>query len=396
MPPILLVTDRNLNVVGDPIVANDESGNAGWTTLDCTLRFNQPGSGMFVAPAHRHIREQIDAGNRIVVIRNQQVLIAGPIERYIREQSDDGENSGVGTLTVHFADDLAWVAGRVVYPNPALTPPDQMTDEWTFTGNAELAIRDLASLNAGPGALPARNVPRLVLGDLAGVGSSVTVSSGWEPLCEVMRRAGANGGGLGFRTRQVGDQIVFDVYQPVDRSAFLRFGRDLGNIRYLAYERVAPTATAAIVGGQGEGSGRFVTERTHAAGESAWGRLEVLVPRPGDDPLADLQQAGDDELAEASETARLQTNAYDSEDQRFGVDYGLGDLVTVQIDPGYEIADRVRLVHYQAWATAGELMSPMIGTQDASHDPEWIRRLRQIDRRLGSLERRAQPASMGG
>jgi hypothetical protein len=381
----LLVTDRNLSVVGDPITQ--------WDTLDCTLRFNEPASGMFTAPAYPWIRQQIDAGNRIVVIRAQQVFMAGPIERYMIEKSDNGENAGIGKITVYFADDLALIAGRLVYPDPSLTPPQQTGDFWEFTGNAETAIRNLVNLNAGPGALAPRQVPKLVLGSPAGVGTSATVKSGWEPLLDVARKAALDGGGLGFRTRQVGTQIVFETYQPADLTGQIRFGFGLGNLRYLAYERQAPTATTAIVGGQGEGAGKFVTERNRTADETTWWRLETLVPQPGDIDLSELEKEGDDALAETSETARLQTAAYDTDDMRFGIDYGLGDRVSVQIDTGLEISELVRLVHLQAWATAGELVSAMVGTQEASHDPEWVKRLRDIDRRVGQVERRMLPAA---
>lgn len=38
----ILMTDRNLTVVGDPI--------DGWTEVDITLRFNEPATGTFTAP----------------------------------------------------------------------------------------------------------------------------------------------------------------------------------------------------------------------------------------------------------------------------------------------------------------------------------------------------------
>src|SRR5690606_40681733 len=43
MTVTLLVTDQDLNIVGDPL--------DGWTNLDCTKRFNEPGSGTVDLPA---------------------------------------------------------------------------------------------------------------------------------------------------------------------------------------------------------------------------------------------------------------------------------------------------------------------------------------------------------
>lgn len=381
MAVTLLVTDRNLNVVGDPIVD--------WTSVDATARYNAVGSGQFVIPAYGSVRDQIRASHRVVVVRDRRVFLAGPIERKLLERSDDGENSGIGTLTVTFGDDLAWVAGRVAYPNPAVTPEEQLVDQWTYSGNAELAMYALVNANAGPGALVPRRVPRMVMAAPTGIGGTVNVSTRLEPVADVLRRVALAGGGLGFRTKQVGNQIVFEVYQPQDKSGEVRFGFNLGNLRYLAYEEVAPTASTAIVGGQGEGADRYLIERGNATSEAEWGRTETLVSRPGSSPLADLEADAAEALAETGASARLQTSAWDTDTQRYPDHYDLGTRVSVAVGRGEEVSELVRLVHLQAWATADELVSAMVGTQEASHDPEWVQKMRAVDRRLGRLERTA-------
>lgn len=384
----VLFTDRNLNVVGD-------LGDS-WATVDCTLRFNEVSSGQVTAPAHPWIRELVDASRRVVVIRDGQVFLAGPVEDTMVEQADDGDNAGVGKLTVDFSDDLSHIANRITYPNPAQTPETQTVDQWTYSGNGETALRQLVDLNAGPGARAERQVPQLILGAVAGVGSTVTVSTRLEPLADVLRATALSAGGLGFRTRQDDTQkkILFEVFAPRDLTGTVRFGFGLGNLRYLAYSRGAPTASTVIVGGQGEGSDRYILARTNSAAETAWGRVETYVPRPGSDLIADLQAEADRELASKAETARLQTSAWDTPDQRYPDHYRLGDRVSVQVAPNEQVSDLVRLVHLQAWSTAGELVSAMVGSQDASTDPVWVQQMRGIDRRVGYLERRTLPSSL--
>lgn len=382
---IILVTDPNLTVVGDPIVC--------WSTIDVTLKFNEPSSGLFTVPGYPWVREQLAPGYRIVVIRDQRILIAGPIEKWLYERSDDGDNAGDGNLTVNFADDLALVVARRAYPDPALTPSTQVIDAWTYTGNAEVALRALADGNAGAGALVDRRVPKLVLGTLAGVGASITsTAERMEPLGDVLRRVAVNGGGLGFRTRQSGTQILFEVYQPADRSNQVVFGFGAGNLKYVGYEVVAPSATAAIVGGQGTGADRFLTERVNAGGQASWGRMETLVNRPGNDPIAELNAAGDEALADGAETARLPTSTSDTPYQRYGVDYDLGTKVSVESWPGSMVSDIVATVHIQVFPTSGEYVSCTVGSQAESSDPAWIQRIRAMDRRLGYLERNVVPA----
>ncbi|MFG3710879.1 hypothetical protein [Micromonospora sp. NPDC047730] len=380
----LLVTDRNLNVLSDL---------TGWETVDVTLRFNEVSSGQFTCPAYPWIREILTPGARIVVIRDGQIFAAGPWERRLIERSDDGENSGIGKLTVEFADDLSLVVSRNSYPKPALTPEAQDTDFWEYNNNAELVLLDLVNGNAGPAAQAIRRIPRLVVAGPTGVGTTVAGKLRLDQLGDGMRSIALAGGGIGFRTRQVGRDIVFETYGPRDLSNVVRFGFGLNNLRYLAYEESAPAITTAIVGGQGEGSDRYIIGRTDAALESVWGRRETYVARPGSDPLAELQQAGDEVLTREAATARLQSSAWDTEDQRYGIHYGLGDRVSIEVGPGEQVSDLVRLVHLQAWATAGELVSAMVGGQEASTDPQWIHRLREMSRRLALLERRALPST---
>lgn len=383
---VVLVTDRNFVVVGDPIV--------GWTSLDVTLRFNEPGTAIMVVPAYPWIVDQFQPGHRMVIIRNGQTLIAGPWEKSLQEASDDGENAGVGKLTVHSTDDLALVVSRTVYPDPAADVDSQLVDNWTYTGNAEAALRALVNLNAGPGAITLRRIPQLALGAVASVGTAVSVTATrMQPLGEVARQIAEIGGGLGFRTRQVGNQALFEVYAPVNKSGLVRFSRGLGNLRYSSYERSAPNTTSVAVGGQGEGGDRAMIERVDAAAETLWGRFERMLPRPGLTDTADLQDDGDRALAEGAATVRVATNVADSPDQQFGSHYTLGDIVAVEPAVGVPIVELVRTVHLQVYATAGEYVSATVGSQAATSDPAWATRLREIDERLGRLERTVVPAA---
>ena len=380
---LILITDRDLNIIGDPI--------SEWTTLDATVKFNEPGSGLFTVPGLPAIREQLVAGARVVVVRSGEVLISGPYESSLYERSDDGVNAGDGVLTVNFSDDLARVVARQVYPAPTLAPAAQNVDKWTMSGSGEQILRALVDLNAGPGALTARQIPQLVLGNLQGIGTTITTTADrMEPIGDVLRRA-ALASGIGFRVVQVEETLQFQCYDPRDLSAEVRFSFGIGNLRYLGYEVSAPTATAAIVGGQGDGAARALIERVNTVEQAAWGRMETLVSRPGDAAAAELQADGDEALAEGAPTARLQVSAVDTPDQRYGEHYGIGDLVAVEPWTGTQLVDTVLTVHIQVWPTAGEVVSSTIGSQAATADKAFIRRLRAIDRRVGRLERNLSP-----
>ncbi|MEV1321952.1 siphovirus ReqiPepy6 Gp37-like family protein [Micromonospora arborensis] len=381
----ILITDRNLNVVGDPV--------AGWTNLDVTVRFNEPASGSFTAPARPELTQLLQTGgHRVVVQRAGEVFIAGPIEVQGPERwSVDGEDATPGTVSVQFADDLASVVGRLTYPDPSAVASAQTSvARWTSTGNAEDILRSLVNLNAGPGALADRRVPQLALGADMGVGSSITFGTRFEQLGDALRSAASAGGGLGFRTRQSGGQILFEVYGPQDLTGQVRFSRGLGNLRSYEFTRTAPSATAAIVGGKDEGTSRVIVERVDTAAAAVWGRLETFVDRRQSDDTevdtAELDQAGDEALARGAATARLSSVTVDTPDQAFGVHYQLGDRVSVELNSGVEVADVVRAVHLQVTPGAGEVVTALVGSQEASSDPLWLRYMRDLARRLAGLE----------
>lgn len=403
----ILVTDQNLNVIGDPIHE--------WTSLQVTLRWKEPSSGQFVVPAYRYIREQLVPGVRIVILRTvlgkQSILISGPYEQRLREKSDDGENGGVGRLTVTFADDLAWLAARVAYPDPTKVPNAQTTDYWLYAGNPEAGMLQLVETQAGPSALAARRVPRLTVAGFSGISGTGTVALGpttdvaprerLEKLTEVLRRMATMGVGpgfdpdsLGFRTRQTQgnggeDIILFEVVRSRNLAGQVHFSHEMGNLKYYAYSENAPTLTHPIVGGSGEGADRFIDEHpTTDSRQLAWGRWEDYVARPGTDPLAERRAAAAEALKERGQTARIASNAADTVDCRAGVHYTTGDIVSVGLGPAEWVSAPVQTISLQAFPTAGEVVGTTIGDQSARYESRWIAAMRAMDKRLGDIERR--------
>lgn len=407
----VLVTDQNLSVLGDPLHE--------WTSLQATLRWKEPGSGQIVIPAHRYVREQLVPGCRIVVLRRvlgrSSVLLAGPMEQKLRERADDGENGGVGKLTVSFADDMAWLAARLAYPDPSKPPRQQTTDWWIYGGNPEQGMLQLVDTQCGPRALPARRVPKLQVAPFSGISGTGTVALGrtddvnlprerLERLTDVLRKMCTLGNGrfdhpdsLGFRIRQTvvngADVLLFEPLRARNLAGDVHFSFAMGNLKYYSFEEDAPTLTHPIVGGQGEGADRFIDEfPTTDPAQLAWGRYEGYVPRPGTSSAAEMRDAATEALKEAGQAGRLASNAADTAEQRFGVHYSVGDLVSIELDVGEHVSAPVQTVNLQAWPTAGEVVGTTIGDQSARYDSAWIRQMRLMDRRLGELERRAAVA----
>lgn len=385
----LLVTDKNLNVVGDPI---DD-----WSNLKVTRNDNAPDSGELTVTARPEVMSLLQPGNRLVVMRDGVIWTAGPMEvPQDWQEGLSGPDGGSdepppGEVTVNFTSDLAVIVGRLTYPNPAQSASAQTVEHYVRTSvNAEILLRDLVNLNAGPGALPERRVPRLVLGAVAGVGTTTSLTTRFEPLGDVLRSVALSGGDLAFGTVQVGDQIEFRVWERRDLTSTARFSFDLNNLRHVHYKLSAPTVTAAIVGGSGEGTARTIVEVTDTDAESTWWRVEKWVDQGGvaDDANGELTRAGQEELASGAAPVELSTLTVDTEDLQAGRDFAVGDLVTIALPTGVEVAEYVRSDTLTATPDGGESVVSVIGTPDATTDRQLVQVVREMSRRLGRLETR--------
>ncbi|BDH04910.1 siphovirus ReqiPepy6 Gp37-like family protein [Streptomyces seoulensis] len=379
----LLITDENLAVQGDPL--------DGWTNLDATKRHNEPGSGSVDLPARPDIMAQLQPGNRLVVIRDGAVWMAGPMEiptDYTWSVTEEPH----GKVTVSFADDLATVAGYITWPAPASAWTAQPANTYrTLNTNAETIIRALVGENCGPGALVERRIPRLALGAPAGVGTATTLSTRFEPLLDVCRRI-ALAGGIGFRTQQTAGQILFDCYQPRDLTATARFSQGLGNLRSLQFKRSAPTVTHALIAGTEPDigtTGRTYVQVADTSAAAMWWRVERYVDGSAQtDGNGELTQAGTEETAGGAAPVELATVTVDTPDLKAGRDFDLGDKVTVALPFGVEVADLVRSIRLQATPEAGEYVTTLVGSPDATTDPAMVKAIRTLSRRLGRLESR--------
>lgn len=390
----LLVTDQNLTVLGDPL--------DGWTNLSCETNFNKPATGSVVLPALPQYMALLQPGHRLVLIRDGVIWCAGPMEQPQEFTWDLEGNASPGTVTVSFTDDLARVAGYLTYPDPAAAFSGQSATTEAVrklsATNAETVIRTLVNENCGPGALPERQIPALVLDAVAGVGSNTTLTTRFEALLDACRTAAAVDG-LGFRTRQDGQQIKFGVYAPADRTATARFSAGLGNLRSVSFLMAAPLATSELVQGGNDpteqvASGDPPNARVYvevASGAAAtWYRVEKLVDETGtaDDSGGELTQAGTLALGDDNPQASLTTVTVDTDTLRAGRDFRLGDRVTVELPTGLEVQDVVQTIRLEADPDAGEVVTSIVGSSDQTTSSATLRVVRNLARRLGRLEAR--------
>lgn len=368
LPLSLVVTDSSRAPV---------TGEIPWLSITAEPRFNEVGAGSFTAvPSAALLTACTTPGNRIRLLRGDQVFLSGPIEV---GQDIEFTADGASPLTVQWASSEADIAGELVYPDPTVAITAQVLESYIRTGvNAETILRDLANLNVGPGALVARRVPGLTIAASTGVGTTISIDERLTKLGDALRTAAVAGGDLGWRVRDTLSGLLFEVFDPTDRSAYVRFSFGRNNLRSLKVRSEAPKGTSIIVGDDGTGATRVFTETINVT-DAAYGRREVLVNNDN------ATKAITDNAAKTT----LAAEGVDTPQQTYGVDLNLGDIVGVEDAYGRSFADVVTAAKLSADAEKDPhgTVAVTIGTGHPSVDAAATDQLRRLTREVDRLMR---------
>lgn len=358
-----------------------------WSDLTLVMRDSKAGSFTMQVPGDHPQAALLTSGIGIVVYSPSvpdRPIFSGPIKT-IERASVDGFSTA--KLTISGVDDLARFAYRLAWPKPSAALTAQTDAADVRSDVAETVIRGLLNDNAGPAALVDRRISGLTVAADESRGATVEASARYDNLLELCSSLAAVGG-ISFSVQQDGTDLALLFREPQDKSLDVRFSSAMGNLTNWKYSVTAPSATRAIVGGLGEDAGREMLESAIPGPEEDWAeRVELFVDaRDIDDPDA-LAQRGDEELAVSGATAGLSITPVDIPAMEYGVDYFLGDTVSVEID-GVQITQPVSEITIKI-SDQGAVTTPTIGDpQVASDSTALYSRVRSIAKRVGLVERR--------
>lgn len=302
-----------------------------------------------------------------------------------RKRTRNGSRSRV---MVSGYDDNAWLARRWAHPEPTTAAPPYSSQAYDVrTGQASTILREYVDVNGGPSALAVRRVVGLALAADPAIGTTVTGRARWQPLLQLLQELAVAGGGLGFNLRRSGVTRLFTVYQPVDRTAEVKFSTELGNLAAYEYEAEAPRTNYLAVGGGGEGTARTIREGQDPQSVVDWGRIEGFRDRRDTTDAGELDQEITKSLGEDAGNYGLTITPIETDRLRYLVDYDLGDQVTAVLD-GESIRDVIREVRIKLTPDGPQQYRPAIGSPGRSEVLRIFRRLRANDTRLTNLERR--------
>lgn len=303
--------------------------------LEVTDNFNNVGEWKLTLAAENPLAQILrQPGAGVIITGPTDVIMSGPMvnAEFAATQDDPG-----GSIAFEGVSDTVILADALALPDP--TNPDGASQTLAHDvrqGKAEDVMHSFVMANIGPTAPTERRKKYLVGGPSGGRGPAVIKSARFPVLGNLLSEL-ALLGNLGFRVMQRGTSLVFETFQITDRTDFIRLDVANGS---LAGQRVAispPGVTRAIVAGQGDLVKRqFLQIQTpeSVAAEADWGRrIEQFVDQRQTDDWKELQQAGDEAMADSGFTAvNVQVVPMEDGAMRFGHDWNLGDTVSVVVE----------------------------------------------------------------
>jgi hypothetical protein len=390
---VVEVRDGDLNRVGQ-ITERDLVG------LETVLRFNKVGGWKINLPASHPMADELrKPGAGLIVNGPNGVLTSGPTKTAKSiKTADDPE----GVWEITGSDDSVLLGYRIAYPSPATDDLTQQADYDVRSGPAESVMKEYVEANLGPDAPVARRVSGLTVQTDLGRGSTVTGRARFDTLGSLLDQLAVTSA-LGFDVVQDGPGLTFRVYEPADRSLSVRMDIDNNRLTKSEYAYTAPEATRVIVAGQGTGADRTLVERSTSdsiAAESDWSRrIEVFKDQRNTSDLAELQQAGDEILAEKGITVEsVSVTPSDDQSMNFPEDWGLGDRVSVIVGDitvsqiVTEIAIVITDEGLKIGATVGD---PVIAAQ-SDIEAQVIDKQSDQETRISNLERNETGGGSGG
>lgn len=288
---------------------------------------------------------------------------------------------GTDALVVSGVDDMACLSDRLAWPEPlTAAPPFTVASHDVRTGSASTVLLEYIGVNAGPSALPERRTANLTLGVDPLAGSVVTGRARFTNLLRLVDQL-ATMGGVVVSVRQVGRTLVASVAARQDRSADVTFSVRFGNVSSADYATAALTGTWVIAGGSGEGTARIFTTTAAPVGR----RIEVFADQRSISDPVELQASADAALVEAAGKTSLTFSPIESDGIRYGRDFRLGDVVSVDIDD-VRFSDVVASVDTIV-NSSGLFRSLTVGRESTAGALSLVHGIRTLARRVSALER---------
>lgn len=368
-PLVLTVFDKDLALkgfVGDPISLKVTPRHMAIGTLDLTVPAN-----------HRLLADLTAPGARITCDYRGEQIFSGPR----RPLNGQGPTSA-GTVTISYEDDIRLLWRLLGYPTPGNAVEDQPDQQDKRTGPAETVLKAFISANKG------RDTTKTIMVvPTSGRGSTITVGIRMVPLADKLVDV-CDKAGIGLSVRQVSGGLQVDCYTPATYPRNLT--EEGGAVVNWSWSETAPSATRTVVGGPNTGTSREFNLVVDSAREIAWGDvIETLTDASSEELLADILDAGQTALADASEKGGFSLELSETDTFHYGGADGVrvGDLVTATV-AGQARTDVVREATLLWDRQNGFKITPTVADRSDDPDRALIKVINKLRRGIRDLQSR--------
>lgn len=344
-------------------------------------RFNDLGSWLIELDSEVFDLGLIEWQGGIRVLRDGVNFFEG-ITQIVEDSNADEPDS---RIVLSGMDYMNYLNQRLVVPDP--NGPPYTTFEYDVrTGAADDVIKAYVRYHVGSLAKSQRVVSGITVASNQAAGATVTGQGRFQTVLEMCQLKALEGGDIGFRF----NATQFETFVPLDKSTSVYFSKDRGTLMRYKRRVEMPVANYIIGGGTGEGISRNFREAYDQGSLNTYGRSEWFYDyRNAID--ADLYAGVVGKLTEMAEKITVEIEAGDTEGQKFGRDYDLGEIATV-ILPDLTYSQVIREVRV-VLNSSGEKVYPTIGSPGARGQGELAAiagiydSQKQITKRISSRER---------
>ena len=323
---VVEVRDRSLDRIG-VIPVQDLVG------ATFVVRYNNVGTWSVTVPYNNRLGEFLRLPGYGIVVTGpgNQVLISGPTLTAKLEQTQDNTD---GTWLIEGSSDDIILSERLAYPTPSTADVTAQTSGYDIrTGPAETVIKEYIDVNMGPSAPAERTISYLNIEADAARGTTLAATARFNQIQDLIYDL-AQVGELGYKVTQQNGNLVFSMYQPLDRSELVRMDIQNRKLSSSTYSYGTAKVTRAIVAGRGEAENRIFIERSNTDSLNAevdWNRrIEVFKDARQSEDTDALNTAGDELLVDLGKTiTEMSVTPSDDQTMIYGTDWNLGDRVTV-------------------------------------------------------------------
>lgn len=333
---------------------------------DMTLPLAHPAVALLLTPGYGVVARQPGTG---------QVMTSGYVQQQqtTYQQGADGHSQ----VTVQGPDDNAVMASEVAWADPGKWLNDGTSQNVVSgtvdarTGLGEDVLIGYLEANMGATAfhsgsttppIDRRRNGILTIPASAHHGTSGSYQAAFGTLLSDIAATICGGAGITCRVAQdVPGKLKVIVRARADVSADVVFSQAEGSLQAASYTDVRPSITAGIAVSD-SGTVRSYAMVIDTAAETRWATRFVATTDGDSNVIADLLQAATDLVATGTETAGasivpVQLPAA----TQYGVDYQLGDLVTVVDLAGNSIVDQLAQVTYSHESGSAPVLVPSVG-----------------------------------